>query len=75
MARGYVDKLGAFRYKGHTIKAYVIRRGKGRPEQSSDTWNIRIGRDQFALFEASPTDTEDEIRERVKRWLDEHLPG
>lgn len=76
MMRGYVDQLGAFRYKGHTVDAHVVRQGKGpRTERTSGTWNIRIGKDQMALFPASPNDTEADVRERIKRWLDRHLPG
>ena len=76
MTRGYIDQLGAFRHKGHTVVARVVREGKGpRTERSSGTWEIRIGKDQFAAFPASPTDIEEDVRERVKQWLDEHLPG
>jgi hypothetical protein len=60
MTRGYVDQLGAFRYKGQTVDAHVVREGKGpRTERSSGTWEIRIGKGQFAAFPASPSDTEE----------------
>lgn len=76
MTKGYVDQLGAFHYKGRTIEAHVVREGKGpRTERAPGIWNIRIGTDEFAVFRASPADTESEVRERIKQWLDEHLPG
>jgi hypothetical protein len=76
VTKGYVDQLGAFRYKGHTIEAHVARQGKGpRTEGSPGIWTLRIGKEQFAVFPASSADTEREVRERIKQWLDEHLPG
>ena len=79
MTKGHTDKLGAFRYKGHTIDAHVVRTKsvshKGPGERTSGVWTIRIGKDRFAAFRASPDDTEHEIRERLKQWIDEHFPG
>jgi hypothetical protein len=79
VTKGYTDRLGAFRYKGHTIEAHVVRTKsgmlKGPNERTSGVWNIRIGKDQFAAFRASPDDTEEQVRERVKLWIDEHIPG
>jgi hypothetical protein len=79
VTKGYTDQLGAFRYKGHTIDAHVVRPKsagrKGLSERTSGVWSIRIGTDQFAAFRASPDDTEHEVRERVKQWIDEHFPG
>lgn len=76
VTKGYVDQLGAFRYKGRIVEAHVVREGKGpRTERTPGTWTLRIGKDEFAVFPASPADTEGEVRERIKQWLDEHLPG
>jgi hypothetical protein len=79
VTKGSKDQLGAFRYKGHTIDAHVVRTKSGSPkglgERTSGVWTIRIGKDRFAAFGASPDDTEHEIRERVKQWIDEHFPG
>jgi hypothetical protein len=76
VTRGYVDQLGTFRYKGRNIEAHVVRDGRGpRTERAPGRWAIRIGSDEFTIFPASPADTESEVREKVKQWLDDHLPG
>ena len=78
MTKGYTDQLGAFRYKAHTIDAHVVSTKAGSHKGSGESpgvWTIRIGKDRFSAFLASPYDTEDEIRERVKQWIDEHFPG
>jgi hypothetical protein len=79
VTKGYTHQLGAFRYKGHTIEAHVVRTKsgslKGLNKFTSGVWSIRIGKDQFAAFPASPDDTEDQVRDRVKLWIDEHFPG
>jgi len=79
VTKGNPDQLGAFRYKGRTIDAHVkrtkSRSHKGLSERTPGVWTIRIGKDRFAAFLASTDDTEHEIRERVKQWIDEHFPG
>jgi hypothetical protein len=78
--KGYIDQLGAFQYKGRTIEAHVVKpataRKKNRegPRRSRAIWTVTVDSDQFGLFPASPDDTEEQVRERIKRWVDEHMP-
>jgi hypothetical protein len=80
VAKESVDQLGAFEYKGRTIEARVVKpvtaRKKSRqgPRRSRAIWTVTVDKDQFGLFPASPDDSEDQVRERIKRWVDEHLP-
>lgn len=78
MTRGYVDQIGTFKYRGHTIEAYVVTPppapSKGQaPRRAIPIWTVKVDNDRFDAFPASPGDTEEEVRERLKRWLDEHL--
>jgi hypothetical protein len=71
---GYVDHIGAFQYKGRTVEAYVVRPGPDRAsEKAVPVWTVTVDGKRFGVFRASPNDTEEEVRERIKRWFDEHL--
>ena len=74
---GYVDQIGAFQYKGHTIEAHVAKpRTSGKPNRrTTPVWTVMVDGERFGAFPASPDDTEEEIRERIKRWVDEHRSG
>lgn len=80
MSKGYINQLGAFQYKGRTIEAHVVKpvtaRPKNRkgPRRSRAIWTVTVDQDEFGLFPVSPDDTEEQVRERIKRWVDEHLP-
>jgi hypothetical protein len=75
-----VTKIGAFQYKGHTLAASVVKPAtvpapegqKGLPPRAF--WRITLGSDRFDGFPAWPDDTEHGVRERIKRWVDQHLP-
>jgi hypothetical protein len=76
----YVDQIGTFQYKGRTIEAHVVKRGPtttpgGGPagRRTLPIWTVMVDEDRFRAFPASPNDTEDEVRERLKRWIDEHV--
>ncbi|HWM27822.1 MAG TPA: hypothetical protein VNQ14_05150 [Woeseiaceae bacterium] len=75
MTKGYVDQIGAFQYKGHAIEAHVVRPGPTATADRRTTpiWTVTADGERFVAFPASPGDTEDEVRERLKRWADEHL--
>jgi hypothetical protein len=77
--RGYTDQIEPFEYRGHTLEAQVTRQKPSAagalPEPGTGIWCVRIGKDRFAAFPASLSDTEDEIRQRVKEWFDVHFPG
>ena len=78
MTNGYVHQIGTFQYRGHTIEAYVVKPtpapGSGHaPQRPIPIWAVKVDNDRFDAFPASPGDTEEEVRERLERWLDEHL--
>lgn len=76
MSKGYVDHIGAFRYKVHTIEAHVERpqiRGAKRLTSNAGIWIILVDGARYSAFPATPDDTEEGIRERIKLWIDEHL--
>jgi hypothetical protein len=79
VTKGYVDQIGTFQYKGHTIEARVMKPGPTAPgggqasRRTTPIWTVTVDEDRFGAFPASPDDTEDEVRARLKRWLDEHL--
>jgi hypothetical protein len=79
MTKKYVDRIGAFQYQTHTIAAHVVKPAtvpapegqKGLPPRAF--WRITVGSNSFDAFPAWPDDTEQGVRERIKRWIDEHL--
>jgi hypothetical protein len=76
---GYVDQIRAFQYKGHTVEAHVTRpafqpRAKGLERRAPPLWIVIVDGDRFGAFPTALDDTEEEVRERIKRWIDEHLP-
>ena len=78
MTRGYVDQIGTFQYRGHSIEAYVVKPAPApdsgqEPRRAIPVWTVKVDNDRFDAFPASPGDTEAEVRARLKRWLDEHL--
>jgi hypothetical protein len=74
MKKGYVDQIGTFQYKGCTIEAHVVKpRSSSAERRTTPIWTITVNARRFGAFPASPDDTEDEVRERVKQWVDEHL--
>ena len=79
MTKGYVDQIGTFQYRGRTIEARVVKPvsaapgSKAAPRRTIPIWTVKVDDDRFDAFLASPGDTEEEVRERLKRWLDEHL--
>jgi hypothetical protein len=79
MREEYTNQLGAFQYRGHTIEAHVARtparQKKGSARQAGPgTWILQIEAIRYPAFPATPHDTADNVRERIKRWVDEHLP-
>jgi hypothetical protein len=73
MRKGYVDQIGAFQYKGNTVEAHVVKpRKRSSDRRTSPIWTVTVNGERFGAFPASPDDTEEEIRERIKRWIDEH---
>jgi hypothetical protein len=69
----YVDHIGAFQHKGRTVEAYVMRpTGGGARGKAVPLWTVTVDGERFGVFPASPDDTEEGIRERIKRWIDEH---
>ena len=72
-----VDDLGVFSYKRTTISARIFWDlvPEGESFSYQGTWMIftlKGGWSTYPAFRASPDDTEDEVRERVKHWLDQH---
>ena len=73
---GYVDHIGAFQYRGRLIEAYVVRlQGGSKRGKNVPIWTVTVDGERFGAFPASPDDLEEEIRERIKRWVDEHFPS
>jgi hypothetical protein len=74
MRKGYVDQIGAFQYKGNTVEAHVVKpKTRARADRrTTPIWTITVDGEPFGAFPASPDDTEEEVRERIKRWIDEH---
>jgi hypothetical protein len=74
MRKGYVAQIGAFQYKGKTVEAHVVKpRTRSSDRRTPPIWTITVDGERFGgAFPASPDDTEEEIRERIKRWIDEH---
>jgi hypothetical protein len=75
----YVDQIGAFQYQGRTIEAHVVRPGRGesrsgelKGKKTGPVWEVMIDGERFGAFPASPDDTAESVRERIKRWVDEH---
>lgn len=74
MTKSYVDQIGSFQYKGHTIEAHVVKpmTPATADRRVTPIWTVTTDGEHFGAFPASPDDTEEEVRERLKRWLDEH---
>ena len=78
MSPGYVDQIAAFQHRGRTIEACVVRleaSGDERrdPPRARAFWVAVIDNVRYNLFPASPDDSEEEIRLRIKGWLDGNL--
>jgi hypothetical protein len=73
MTDGYVHQIGAFQYKGRMVEAHVVKpkASKSADRRTTAVWTVSIDGERFGAFPASPDDTEEEIRERIKRWIDE----
>ena len=79
MREEYTNQLGAFQYRGHTIEAHVARttarpKRRSAKQAGSGSWILQIGAARYTAFPATPHDTEENVRERIKGWVDEHLP-
>jgi hypothetical protein len=78
MSKGYVNQLGPFHYRGHTVEAHVVKLTGGTEERSDPRralpfWTASVDDRRYHLFPASPDDTEFQIGERIKHWIDEHF--
>lgn len=78
MPKGYVDQIDAFHYRGRLIEGHVVRPAAAADERRDPSrerafWTVTLEDEQFLAFPASPTDTEELVRERIRRWVDEHL--
>jgi hypothetical protein len=76
---GYVDQIGAFQYQGRTIEAHVVRPGRGearetkpKGKKTGPLWVVMVEGERFGAFPAAPDDTAETVKERIKRWVDEH---
>jgi hypothetical protein len=79
VADSYVDQIGAFQYKGRTIEAHVVRPARGEAKENErkgrktgPLWVVMVDGEHFGAFPPSPDDTAEAVRERIKRWVDEH---
>jgi hypothetical protein len=55
-----------------TLSSNQTLSGESRPGEKTPMWYVTIGGTALTKFPASPTDTEEAVRERVLRWLGEH---
>jgi len=75
---GYVDQVAAFQHRGRTIEACVERPKpsadeRRHPPRARAFWVATVDNVRHHLFPVSPDDSEEEIRSRIRRWLDENL--
>jgi len=55
-----------------TLSSNQTLSGESRAGEKTAMWHVTIGGTALTKFPALPSDTEEVVRERVLRWLEDH---